>query len=159
MSTPETRRPDKRMSPPVITSTLRMTFADTRREDALRVLRSMLGPVRSHQGCLATRLMRDDQDERILTWVEHWHSREDHERHVRSDAFRRLLAVMDLAAEPPLLEVDEVERRQGFEIVEQLRGEAPLMSLNVDSTRKRGVEWPVAPRSFTTVEEKDGTKP
>jgi hypothetical protein len=44
------------------------------------------------------------------------------------------------AAEPPLLEVDEVERRQGFEIVEQLRGAAPLMSLNVDSTRKRGVE-------------------
>jgi quinol monooxygenase YgiN len=124
----------------MVSSTLRMVFVSPAREEALQVLRSLLGPVRSHPGCLATRLMRDDQDERILTWVEHWHSREDHERHVRSDAFRRLLAVMDLAAEPPLLEVDEVERRQGFEIVEQLRGAAPLMSLNVDSTRKRGVK-------------------
>ena len=106
----------------MVSSTLRMVFVPPAREEALQVLRSLLGPVRSHPGCLATRLMRDDQDERILTWVEHWHSREDHERHVRSDAFRRLLAVMDLAAEPPLLEVDEVERRQGFEIVEQLRG-------------------------------------
>ena len=117
-----------------------MVFVPPAREEALQVLRSLLGPVRSHPGCLATRLMRDELDERVLTWVEHWHSREDHERHVRSDAFRRLLAVMDLAAEPPLLEVDEVERRQGFEIVEQLRGAAPLMSLNVDSTRKRGVK-------------------
>jgi hypothetical protein len=48
--------------------------------------------------------------------------------------------VMDLAAEPPLLEVDEVERRQGFEIVEQLRGAAPLASFNVDSNPHRGVQ-------------------
>jgi quinol monooxygenase YgiN len=117
-----------------------MVFVPPAREEALQVLRSLLGPVRSHPGCLATRLMRDDQDERILTWVEHWHSREDHERHVRSDAFRRLLAVMDLAAEPPLLEVDEVERRKGFEAVEQLLGPASLASLNVDSRRQRGVQ-------------------
>jgi quinol monooxygenase YgiN len=122
----------------LITSTLRMVFTEPARDEALRVLRTLWGPVRSHPGCLATRLMRDDQDERILTWVEHWHSREDHERHVRSDAFRRLLAVMDLAAEPPLLEVDEVEHRQGFEIVEQLRGAAPLVSPNVDSNPSRG---------------------
>ncbi|MCG6922440.1 MAG: antibiotic biosynthesis monooxygenase [Acidobacteria bacterium] len=124
----------------MITSTLRMVFTGPARDEALQVLRTLWGPVRSHPGCLATRLMRDDQDERVLTWVEHWQTREDHERHVRSDTFRRLLAVMDLAAEPPLLEVDEVERRQGFESVEQLRGAAPLMSLNVDSTRKRGVK-------------------
>jgi quinol monooxygenase YgiN len=117
-----------------------MVFTGPARDEALQVLRTLWGPVRSHPGCLATRLMRDDQDERVLTWVEHWQTREDHERHVRSDTFRRLLAVMDLAAEPPLLEVDEVERRQGFESVEQLRGAAPLMSLNVDSTRKRGVK-------------------
>jgi quinol monooxygenase YgiN len=99
-----------------------MLFTDTHREEALRVLRGLLGPVRSHPGCLATRLTQDVGDQRILTWVDHWRRREDHERHVRSDAFRRLLAVMDLAAEPPTFEVGEVRHRRGFELVEELLG-------------------------------------
>jgi quinol monooxygenase YgiN len=117
-----------------------MVLLPPAREDALQVLRSLLGPVRSHPGCLATRLMRDEQDEGVLTWVEHWQTREDHERHIRSDAFRRLLAVMDLAAEPPVLEVDDVRRRQGFEVVAQVLGAASLVRLDVDSNRKRGVQ-------------------
>jgi len=124
----------------LVTSTLRMVFTEPTREDALRVLRALWGPVRSHPGCLATRLMRDELDERVLTWVEHWQTQEDHERHVRSDAFRRLLAVMDLAAEPPLFEVDDVRHRQGFEVVERVLGAASLVSLGVDSNRKRGVQ-------------------
>jgi quinol monooxygenase YgiN len=117
-----------------------MVFTEPARDEALKVLRALWGPVRSHPGCLATRLMRDDQDDRVLTWVEQWQSQEDHERHVRSDAFRRLLAVMDLAAEPPVLEVDQIERRQGFQVVEQLLGGASRASLNVDANRKRGVQ-------------------
>jgi quinol monooxygenase YgiN len=117
-----------------------MVFTEPARDEALRVLRTLWGPVRSHPGCLATRLMRDDQDDRVLTWVEHWQTLEDHERHVRSDAFRRLLAVMDLAAEPPVLEVDDVRHRQGFEAVERVLGTASLVKLDVDSNRKRGVE-------------------
>ena len=123
----------------MITSTLRMVFTGPARDEALQVLRTLWGPVRSHPGCLATRLMRDEQDERVLTWVENWQTREDHERHVRSDTFRRLLAVMDLAAESPVLEVDDVRRRQGFEVIAQLLGAASLVSL-VDSNRKRGAQ-------------------
>ena len=106
----------------MITSTLRIVFNEPTREEALRVLRGLVGPVRSHPGCLATRLTQDVGDERVVTWVDQWRRREDHERHVRSDAFRRLLAVMDLAAEPPTFEVDEVGRRHGFELVERLLG-------------------------------------
>jgi len=100
-----------------------MAFDERTREQALRVLRSLLGPVRSHPGCLATRLMRDVGDERVVTWMEQWRDRGAYERHVRSEAFRRLLAVMDLATESPLIEVDELSRRRGFEIVEELLGE------------------------------------
>jgi len=105
----------------MITSTVRMVFDDKTRGEALRVLRGLVGPVRAHPGCLATRLMRDVGDEHVTTWVAQWREREDHERHVRSDAFRRLLAVMDLAAEPPIFEVHEGQRR-GFELVEELLG-------------------------------------
>jgi len=99
-----------------------MVFAPEAREEALQVLRSLVGPVRSHPGCLATRLMRDIGDERILTWVEEWREPRDLERHLRSEAFRRLLAVMELASEPPTFEVDELHRRRGFELVEELLG-------------------------------------
>jgi hypothetical protein len=43
----------------MITSTVRMTIDAPAREEALRVRRSLVGPVRSHHGCLATRLMQD----------------------------------------------------------------------------------------------------
>lgn len=115
---------DTRVSRSVVTSTLRMTLADSRHGDALRVLRGLLGPVRSHPGCVATRLMLDAADERTLTWVEQWQTREDFERHVRSEAFRHVLAVMDLASEPPTFEVAMVAERHGFELVEELLGAA-----------------------------------
>ena len=77
----------------MITCTLRMAFARAPRDQALQVLRSLKGPVRSQPGCAQTLLMHDVHDDSVITWVSRWHSRDALDRHLRSAHFRRLLAV------------------------------------------------------------------
>jgi quinol monooxygenase YgiN len=86
--------------------------------EACRALRSLLGPVRAQPGCSATRLLRDLDEETALTFVEEWRALPDLEGHLRSAAFRKLLAVMELASEAPEVEFDEVTSRSGLELVE-----------------------------------------
>lgn len=104
---------------------LHMEFTPQTCEEAAAVLRSLVGPVRSEAGCSATRLLTDTDDGRMLRWVEEWRTLEDFERHLRGPAFRRILAVIELAAAPPEVEIDDVSSRRGFELVEEILGLAP----------------------------------
>ena len=104
---------------------LHMEFTPQTCEEAAAVLRSLVGPVRSENGCSATRLLRDTEDGCGLTWAEEWRSVECFEQHLRGPAFRHILAVIELAAEPPVVEIDDVTSRRGFEFVEEILGHTP----------------------------------
>ena len=99
---------------------LHMEFTPQACDEAAAVLRSLVGPVRSEKGCSATRLLRDTEYGCGLTWVEEWRSVEDFERHLRGAAFRRILAVIELAARKPAVEIDDVNLRRGFELIEEI---------------------------------------
>lgn len=104
---------------------LRMEFTTQTCDEAAAVLRSLVGPVRSEAGCIATRLLRDTEDACGLTWVEEWRSVDDFELHLRGVTFRKILAVIELAARPPEVEIDDVSSRRGFELVEEILGLTP----------------------------------
>lgn len=112
---------------------LHMNFAPQARDEAAAVLRSLVGPVRSEPGCSATRLLSDTEDGCGLTWVEEWRNVEDFERHLRATAFRQILAVIDLAAAPPEVEIDDVNSRRGFELVEEILGHSRTEGTEVGS--------------------------
>ena len=61
----------------MLTLRLHMEFTPQTCDEAAAVLRSLVGPVRSEPGCSATRLLRDTEDGRELTWVEEWRGVED----------------------------------------------------------------------------------
>ena len=105
---------------------LHMEFSKEACDEATAVLRSMVGPVRAEPGCNATRLLKNAGTDHGLTWVEEWRTVEDFERHLRSAVFRRIVAVIELAAEPPVVEIDDVASRRGFELVEEILGRPPL---------------------------------
>lgn len=106
---------------------VQMAFAARAVDEAVQALRSLVGLVRAEPGCSATRLSRDVNDDSVVAYVEEWRSREDFERHLRADYFRRLVAVMELAAEAPIVEIDAVSSRRAFDLVEEILGrvEAP----------------------------------
>ena len=110
----------------MLTFRLHMEFTPQTCDEAAAVLRSLVGPVRSETGCSATRLLRDTEDGCGLTWVEEWRSVEDFERHLRANAFRQNLAVIELAALSPTVEIDDVASRRGFELVEEILGQTQV---------------------------------
>ena len=104
---------------------IHMVFAPRACVEAASVLRSLIGPVRAKPGCSTTRFQMDFGDQCGLTWVEEWRTIEGFEQHLRSSAFRRILAVIELAAGPPEVEIDDVASRRGFELVEEILGLTP----------------------------------
>ncbi len=109
----------------MLTLRLHMEFTPQTCDEAAAALRSLVGPVRSEAGCSATRLLRDTEHGCGLTWVEEWRSVEGFEHHLRGEAFRRILAVIELAARRPVVEIDDVSSRRGFELVEEILGRNP----------------------------------
>jgi quinol monooxygenase YgiN len=101
-----------------------MRFDAGLRAEAIQVLRTLVGPVRSQPGCTHTLLMLDVQDEAVITWVSRWQDRSSLERHLRSTHFRRILAVMELAAERPEVEFDCGGELLGFDLVHEVIGGA-----------------------------------
>lgn len=95
-------------------------------EEATQALRSLVGPVRSEPGCSATRLLRDLDDPCVVAFVEEWRSLDDLKQHLKSAAFRKILAVMELATSAPTVEFDEITSRRGFDLVEEILGHGSL---------------------------------
>jgi quinol monooxygenase YgiN len=104
----------------VVRFQLHMKFSPQPCDEAAGVLRSLVGSVRAEPGCSATRLLEDMDDSCSLTFVEEWRSQSDFEAHLRSKAFRKILAVIELAAGAPAIEIDEVTTRRGFDLVEEI---------------------------------------
>jgi quinol monooxygenase YgiN len=109
----------------MLTFRLHMTFAPQTGGEAAATLRSLVGPVRSEPGCSATRVHRGAGQSYELTWVSEWRGTEDFERHLRAPAFRQILAVIELASGPPKVEIDDVNSRRGFELIEEILGRSP----------------------------------
>jgi quinol monooxygenase YgiN len=102
-----------------------MTFTQQAGDEAVATLRSLVGPVRAEPGCSATRVQKGAGEGLQLTWISEWRGAEDFERHLRAPAFRQILAVIEMADGPPKVEIDDVNSRRGFELIEEILGRDP----------------------------------
>lgn len=93
-----------------------------RRDEILKTLRSAIGPTRVLPGCVRCRLYQDVENPNLLTLIEEWESREALESHVRSNDYRKILAAMDLASEPPEVQICSILTASGMELIEEIRG-------------------------------------
>ena len=105
----------------MITASLRLVVPQKRQAEVLKTLRSLVGPTSARSGCVRCEIYRDVLDDSVYLYLEEWGSREQLERHIWSDHYRRLLGVMEAATEQPEIEYSTVSERQGFELVEAIR--------------------------------------
>ena len=117
----------------MLTFRLQMTFSELTGDEATAALRSLVGPVRSEPGCSATRMQRGAGEGFDLTWVSEWRSVEDFEQHLRAPTFRQILAVIEMAEAPPKVEIDDVNSRRGFELVEEILGRTPTQPAGLET--------------------------
>jgi quinol monooxygenase YgiN len=106
----------------VIHSSVGMTLPANRLQEALEILGPMAEQIRMERGCLACHLHRDALEENVLILEESWASEADLERHLRSQDYRQLLLVMELARVPPEVRFDRVSHSTGLETIQAARG-------------------------------------
>ena len=91
-----------------------------KREEIIEVFNALLEPLRVHPGLLRAGLYTEIDDTRLLL-MEEWNARDNLTRHIQSNDFKKVLAVMDMALEQPVIQFDTISSREGFELVENLR--------------------------------------
>ena len=87
-------------------------------------LRTLMASTRLEPGCIGCEVWRsaDEADELFeVHYEERWASERAIENRVRSDAFTRLLEILEAASELPRVEFDFVSRQHGLEYVDALR--------------------------------------
>jgi len=105
----------------VVHATLRMVIPRERRGEVLQILNPMAERVRLEPGCLACNVYQDVQDARVIMLEEVWGCPTEMERHLRSEQYRNVLLLMEMALEPPVVQFNEVSRSTGVETIEKAR--------------------------------------
>lgn len=90
----------------------------------MEILASVAERTRVRAGCLGIRIYKDTQDVHVIMVEELWKDRENLERHLRSDEYRRVLLVVEMALEKPEIRFDEVAQSSGLETIERARSPA-----------------------------------
>ena len=84
----------------------------------------MIGPTQAQPDCLYCEMFGSTQDDDTLLLLEKWKSQEDLEQHIKSDEFRKVMAAMDSACEPPEINFYETDSPEGMELIEKILGES-----------------------------------
>ena len=105
----------------MIYASLRVVLPEERREESMRLVRSLMGPTSAAPGCVHCGYYTDAQNESVLCYVEEWQTEEALQHHIRSDDYRKFLALVDLSCEPPDLKFHRVSETFGIEYIGQVR--------------------------------------
>jgi quinol monooxygenase YgiN len=87
----------------------------------LEILSSVAERSRFEPGCMACRVYQDVEVEPVIMLEQLWESREDLERHLRSEEFRKVLLVVEMSLESPEIRFDEISSSTGVETIEKAR--------------------------------------
>lgn len=104
----------------MILATLKMIVKPEKRSDLLKTMMGMLEPARVERGCLSYRLYEDVGNRNAFLLLEEWATREDVERHISKESQRRILTLMDLLSEEPVLKFYTVSHTAGMDLIEEV---------------------------------------
>jgi quinol monooxygenase YgiN len=105
----------------MVRSTIRMRIPLKKQSEALEILGSMTEQIQFEPGCISCGLYRGVDEKGIIMIEELWMSDADLQRHLRSDKYRKVLLVVEMAAEPPEIRFDTIAHSTGVETIEQAR--------------------------------------
>jgi quinol monooxygenase YgiN len=92
-----------------------------KQSEALDILGSMTEQIQFEPGCIGRWLYRGVEDVRAILLEELWMSGEDLQRHLRSDIYRKVLLVVEMAVESPEIRFDTIAQSTGVETIEEAR--------------------------------------
>jgi quinol monooxygenase YgiN len=105
----------------MVHATVRMVIPPHKRAEALEILNLVAERCRAIRGCLTCRIYHDEQVEAVFMLEEMWETQGDLDRHLRSNDYRNVLLVTEMAVEPPEIKFQTISHSAGIEIIEKAR--------------------------------------
>lgn len=100
---------------------IKMEFSPDKVDEALQILRSIVERTRAEPGCVSCSVYQDSERENQIIFAQEWKSEENLQRHLRSEEYRKVLLVMEMALEPPEIRFDTITGSGGVEVIEGAR--------------------------------------
>ena len=89
-------------------------------------LRVLIVPTRLEPGCLSCTIWTELGEDFRVHYEERWSNEDTMRQRVLSDAFTKLLEVLEASPARPSVEFDFVAKRMGLEYIEMVRSGDPL---------------------------------
>ncbi len=101
------------------------TPSATRKAEFVRTLRIVTASARGKPGCVGSYIYQDIVEPYTLLLFEYWENRRLMDQHLRSDQFRKVLALMEMSYRRPLVQFLEASDLGGLDLIQEvLRPEA-----------------------------------
>jgi len=106
----------------MVQAVLRLKVIPENKDKAVEIINFILERIRVESGCASCHFYQDTASKgEFMLWQE-WKTRADLERHIRSEEFRHILALIELASEPPEIRFNTISKEDGVETIESVRG-------------------------------------
>jgi hypothetical protein len=110
----------------VIFSVIKCFVPPERRAEAVEILGAMQGRLGICPDYLGSWIQERDQPCSQIVYAEHWNSEEALYDHIRSSAYRHVLAVIEFSGRAPEVSFYFVSQTKGIELIQALREKSPL---------------------------------
>lgn len=104
-----------------IRSCIRMRIPPASQNEAIEILASVAARIQADTRCLSTGIYRCLDDAGTIMLEEFWQCPEGILQHLRSDDYRRILLVLEMAIEPPDIRFDTIAQSSGIEVIKKAR--------------------------------------
>lgn len=107
-----------------IRATARMQLPHKKYREALKILRLIVEQSRVQPGCIRSRLYGDLEEKNVILVDGMWQNQENLESYLRSEEYRNLLLVAEMAIECPEIKFDIITSSTGIETIKKARSRA-----------------------------------
>ena len=97
-----------------------MNVLPEKQKEVMQTLLSMTETAGKEEGCLSYDVFCDIDGKTVFNLIEEWETREDLDRHIRSERFSVLLGTKSLLARPLEMKIHTVPHSEGVEIVKAI---------------------------------------
>ena len=104
-----------------VRSSIRMLIPLDKQSEAIDILGSVCVQIQFDPSCISSRIYREVDEVRAIMVEELSANDQDILRHLNSDLYRRVLLVIEMAAEPPEIRFDTIKSPSGVETIEKAR--------------------------------------
>ena len=105
-----------------------MNALPDKQKEVMQTLLSMIETAGQEKGCLSYDGFCDLEDDFAFSLVGEWATREDLNRHIRSERFSVLLGTKSLLTQPLGIAIHTVSLSEGEDVVRALRGKRALQT-------------------------------